>query len=79
MSDTPRDAGRTVITDIRIPFGRLVAIMVKLVLASIPALIIVWLIVFAIGIALTGIFAEEFHFHAGRRCTCGPGRYRRSE
>jgi hypothetical protein len=66
MSDTPRDAGRTVITDIRIPFGRLVAIMVKLVLASIPALIIVWLIVFAIGIALTGIFGVSFmHMWAG--------------
>ena len=66
MSATLGSSDRTVITDIDIPFGRLVLIMIKFVLAAIPALIVVWLIVFAIGIALTAVFGISFmHMWAG--------------
>lgn len=56
MSDTQTGAQRTVLTDIDIPFGRLVAIFIKFGLAAIPAAIIVtiiWVIILAI---LTAIF-----------------------
>ena len=43
-------ASPTVITDINIPFGRLVVIILKTMLASIPALIIFYAIMFAISI-----------------------------
>jgi len=36
---------KTTITDIRIPFGRMVMIILKWMLASIPAAILLWLIV----------------------------------
>jgi hypothetical protein len=60
MSAIPGSTDRLVMTDIDIPFGRLIFIMVKFVLAAIPALLIVWMIFFAIGIALTAIFGVSF-------------------
>ncbi|HEY7687394.1 MAG TPA: hypothetical protein VH835_01815 [Dongiaceae bacterium] len=58
MSDMQTTSGmqRTVLTDIDIPFGRLVAIFIKFGLAAIPAAIIVaiiWAVIFGI---LTAIF-----------------------
>jgi len=55
----------TVITDIRIPFGRMVAIIVKWMLASIPAIILMYIILFAFmavfalvfGVGLGGLAA----------------------
>lgn len=51
----------TTITDIRIPFGRMVAIILKWMLASIPAVILMYLIMFGImlicGVGLGGIAA----------------------
>ena len=35
---------RTIVTDVEIPFGRMVVFLIKLGLAAIPALIILWLI-----------------------------------
>lgn len=46
----------TVITDIRIPFWRLVFFLIKLTLAAIPATIIVIAILFAIGAAVALLF-----------------------
>ncbi len=67
MSATPGSPDRTVITDIDIPFGRLVLIMIKCVLAAIPALIAVWLIFFLIGLALSLIFGVSFlHLWSGQ-------------
>jgi hypothetical protein len=60
MSAIPGSTDRLVMTDIDIPFGRLIFIMVKFVLAAIPALLIVWMIFFAIRIALTAIFWVSF-------------------
>ena len=56
VQQTTGPVERTVITDVDIPFWRLVTIIIKWSLASIPALIIVWLILMVIG----GIFAALF-------------------
>jgi hypothetical protein len=45
----------TTITDIDIPFGRLVAVMLKVMLASIPAVIILYAIMFAFALILMGV------------------------
>ena len=51
----------TTITDIRIPFGRMVAIILKWMLASIPAILLMYLIMFAValifGVGLGGCAA----------------------
>lgn len=51
----------TTITDIRIPFGRMVAIILKWMLASIPAILLMYLIMFGImlvfGVGLGGCAA----------------------
>ncbi len=44
------------VTDIDIPFGRLVTIMVKLMLASIPALLLFYIICFTIAAMFMIIF-----------------------
>lgn len=46
----------TIVTDIRIPFWRLVLFLIKLSLAAIPAAIVVTLILFAIGTAIAFLF-----------------------
>ena len=45
---------KTTITDIRIPFGRMVAIILKFMIASIPALILMYLVMFIIALIFTG-------------------------
>lgn len=47
---------RTVITDIDIPFGRLIVIMLKTMLASIPAVIVMYAIMGAIFLVLMLLF-----------------------
>lgn len=47
---------RTTITDIDIPFGRLVAIMLKSMIAAIPAVLLLYLILGAIMLVLFLIF-----------------------
>lgn len=44
----------TTITDIRIPFGRMVTIILKWMLASIPAMILMYLIMFIIMLIFAG-------------------------
>ena len=49
------------ITDIRIPFGRMVAIILKFMLAAIPAILLMYLIIFGMalifGVGLGGCVA----------------------
>ncbi|MES2738655.1 MAG: hypothetical protein V4672_20230 [Verrucomicrobiota bacterium] len=47
---------RTVITDIDISFGRLIVIMLKTMLASIPAVIVMYAIMFAIVLVIALLF-----------------------
>jgi hypothetical protein len=54
---------RTVITDIDIPFGRLVAILIKWTFAAIPAAIIVWLIMMVIVGVIGSIFGLGWTMH----------------
>jgi hypothetical protein len=49
-----------VLTDIDIPFGRLIVIIVKIALAAIPAMIIVWAIIAVIMVVLASIFGTGF-------------------
>ena len=44
----------TTITDIRIPFGRMVAIILKWMLASIPAILLMYIIMFGIMLVFVG-------------------------
>jgi hypothetical protein len=44
------------VTDVDIPFGRLVGLILKIMLASIPALIVFYLLVGAVTLVLFGIF-----------------------
>lgn len=46
----------TVITDIQIPFGRMVTIILKWMLASIPAIILMYLVMFAIMVVFALVF-----------------------
>jgi hypothetical protein len=54
---------RTVITDIDIPFWRLVAILIKWTFAAIPAAIIVWLIIMIIAGVIGSIFGLGWMMH----------------
>jgi hypothetical protein len=53
---------RTVITDIDIPFGRLVAFFIKAGLASIPAVIVIWLVMALVMLAFGAIFGLPMHW-----------------
>ncbi|CAN5462538.1 hypothetical protein BH23VER1_BH23VER1_22770 [soil metagenome] len=46
----------TTITDINIPFGRLIIVMLKFMLASIPAILIMYAIIAAITLIIMMIF-----------------------
>ncbi len=52
----PPSVQYTVITDVQIPFGRLVALIIKYLFAAIPALIIFWIFLLIIGLILSAIF-----------------------
>jgi hypothetical protein len=60
---TTGPVGRTVITDIDIPFWRLVAILIKWTFAAIPAAIIVWLIMMIIVAVIGSIFGLGWMMH----------------
>ncbi|ACF11197.1 conserved hypothetical protein [Chlorobaculum parvum NCIB 8327] len=45
-----------VVTDIKMPFGSMVIFLVKLALASIPALLIIWAVMFAFVAILMLLF-----------------------
>ncbi len=52
----PTQQQATTLTDINIPFGRLVVILLKLMIASIPALICFYAIIGAIAMAFLLVF-----------------------
>ena len=45
---------RVTLVNVDIPFGRMVRIILKWMLASIPAILILWMVVFLFGIGLAG-------------------------
>ncbi len=70
---TPAPPERNVLTDIDIPFGRLIVIFVKFGLAAIPAAIIIGIIWALIIVVLTAIFGAGLWstgmFHMGNSGT----------
>ena len=52
----PGQPHRTVVTDIDIPFGRLVAVILKFMIASIPAIICLYAIMGAILLVVMMVF-----------------------
>lgn len=62
MSDTVQPGGRqrTIVTDVDIPFGRLIVIFIKFGLAAIPAAIVISIVVTLIGLVLSAIFGRGF-------------------
>jgi hypothetical protein len=56
----PPNVQQTVITDIQIPFGRLVVLIIKYLFAAIPALIIFWIFMLIVGLILSAIFGGFF-------------------
>ncbi len=49
------EVSRVEITDIKMPFGSMVVFMVKWAIASIPAIIILWILFMMFGGVLTGL------------------------
>ncbi|MGF7161809.1 hypothetical protein FHS85_003450 [Rhodoligotrophos appendicifer] len=68
-----------VVTDIKMPFWSMVRFLVKLAIASIPAMIILWLIGMALfaAIGLTGLvwlpWAGSWHWGTGNGTGLGTG------
>jgi hypothetical protein len=58
-----QDAQKVVVTDIRMPFWSMVMFMVKLVLASIPALVIFSMIISLVMAVITMLFGAMWGFH----------------
>jgi hypothetical protein len=58
-----QDAEKVVVTDIRMPFWSMVMFMVKLVFASIPALVIFSMIMSLIMAVITMLFGAMLGFH----------------
>ena len=44
------------LTDVRMPFWRMVVVIFKFTLAAIPAAVLVWLFLVALGILVTAVF-----------------------
>ena len=57
VNTRPAGDGRVVITGVQIPFGDLVMLIIKVVLASIPAYIILFVIFMILGVIFGGMFA----------------------
>lgn len=53
--NTPPE-NRIVVNDVDIPFSRLVVIVLKLMLASIPAIILFYIIILGIALGIVAIF-----------------------
>lgn len=58
-------SNRTTITDIDIPFGRLIMIMLKFMLASIPAVLVMYAIMFVIIMVVALFFGGVGAFMNG--------------
>jgi len=68
MTDTAQPGRQqpTTVTDIDIPFGRLIVIFIKFGLAAIPAAIVISIIVTLVGFVLSAIFGTGFVGFMGR-------------
>jgi len=63
MNDADVEEQNVVVTDIRMPFGSMVVFLIKLVFASIPALLILWFIFALLMTILMFLFGGMLGFH----------------
>jgi hypothetical protein len=56
MSENTVDSKNVVVTDIKMPFGSMVIFLIKLALASIPALLVIYAVLFACIAILALVF-----------------------
>lgn len=64
MNEPANDKRNVVVTGLKIPFGSLVVFLIKLALASIPALLIVWIVLMVLMMVFMAIFGGMTGFHA---------------
>jgi hypothetical protein len=65
VNTRPAGDGRVVITGVQIPFGEMVMLIIKIVLASIPAYIILFILFLILGAIFGGVFAALFGIGGG--------------
>jgi hypothetical protein len=63
MNQQLHDDQRVVVTDLRMPFGSMVVFLIKLALASIPAMLILWVIMMLLGMVFLALFGGMAGFH----------------
>lgn len=54
---------KVVVTDLKMPFGSMVVFLIKLALASIPALLIVWFVMMVLMMLFMALFGGMLGFH----------------
>ncbi|NTW51688.1 MAG: hypothetical protein HGB22_03790 [Chlorobiaceae bacterium] len=64
MNDNVAEAQKVVVTDVRMPFSSMVVFMIKWALASIPALLMLWLVFAILLTILMFVFGEMWGFHS---------------
>ncbi|NTU92800.1 MAG: hypothetical protein HGB29_07245 [Chlorobiaceae bacterium] len=63
MIEHAQDEQRVVVTDLNMPFGSMVVFLIKLALASIPALLIVWFVMMVLLMLFMTMFGGIFGSH----------------
>lgn len=63
MNDQVHDEQRVVVTDLRMPFNSMVVLLIKLALASIPALLILWLVMMVLMMVFMLLFGGMWGIH----------------
>ncbi len=63
MHEEEQASQRVVITDVNMPFSSMVVFLVKLALASIPALMIVWVVLVVFMMAFMALFGSVMGLH----------------
>jgi hypothetical protein len=63
MNDNEQQVQRVVVTDLKMPFGSMVLFLIKLALASIPALLIVWGVMLLLMMLFMAFFGGIWGVH----------------
>jgi hypothetical protein len=63
MNDHVHEEQHVVVTDLKMPFGSMVVFLIKLALASIPALMIVWIVMMLFMMIFMGVFGGIWGIH----------------
>lgn len=63
MNDQVHEEQQVVVTDLKMPFGSMVVFLIKLALASIPALMIVWIVMMLFMMIFMAMFGGIWGMH----------------